>query len=158
MAGYNVRICQRVRDECRNTAKFPRSGQNVIDFNMNCRVEGTLMGKLELMGRYRNKGRDENKQKCSFAQADRHFAATAIEGNSHQSALPRNVNGHPTYRAVQSIHLAHEAVVPKPIIVVIILGNPVFPPTRVGTFRFMSLMRSLRFPLDGIGGKVGGSG
>ncbi|XP_039485160.1 uncharacterized protein LOC120447698 [Drosophila santomea] len=42
-----------------------------------------------------------------------------------------------------------------PIIVVIILGNPVFPPTRVGTFRFMSLMCSLRFPLDGIGGKVG---
>jgi len=46
VAGFNVRMCQAKHDECRNTDRFPRSGQNIIVFNMTRRVEKPVMEML----------------------------------------------------------------------------------------------------------------
>ncbi|XP_017133616.1 antigen 5 like allergen Cul n 1-like [Drosophila elegans] len=96
VAGFNARMCQPKHDDCRNTIKFPRSGQNIIVFNMTRQVDKELMEKLypklvsiavktwwtesQKMSAVNMElyPCDEKKQ-----EAYRHFAVMAIEGNSH---------------------------------------------------------------------------
>ncbi|XP_016996013.3 venom allergen-1-like [Drosophila takahashii] len=96
VAGFNVRMCQAKHDDCRNTVKYPRSGQNIIVFNMTRHVEKSVMDILypQLLSiavktwwseSDRMTAANMDLYPCDEKQqkAYRHFAAMAIEGNSH---------------------------------------------------------------------------
>ncbi|XP_017080261.1 antigen 5 like allergen Cul n 1-like [Drosophila eugracilis] len=96
VAGFNVRMCQPMHDDCRNTVKYPRSGQNIIVFNMTHHVEKKVMEQLyqELMSIAVNTwwSEAENMTAANMElfpcdekrqKAYRHFAVMAVEGNSH---------------------------------------------------------------------------
>ncbi|XP_016933602.3 venom allergen-1-like [Drosophila suzukii] len=96
VAGFNVRMCQAKHDECRNTDRFQRSGQNIIVFNMTRRVEKPVMEMLypELVSIAMNTWWSESERMTAanmelypcdekLQKAYRHFAVMAIEGNSH---------------------------------------------------------------------------
>ncbi|XP_016989513.1 antigen 5 like allergen Cul n 1-like [Drosophila rhopaloa] len=96
VAGFNARMCVAKHDDCRNTVKFPRSGQNIIVFNMTRRVEKQLMEILypELLSiavktwwseAERMTAENMDLYPCDekLQNAYRHFAVMAVEGNSH---------------------------------------------------------------------------
>ncbi|XP_017043529.1 antigen 5 like allergen Cul n 1-like [Drosophila ficusphila] len=96
VAAFNARMCQAKHDECRNTVKYPRSGQNIIVFNLTRLVEKSLIEKLypqllSIAGKIwwseseKLTADDLDLYPCSERKqkAYRHFAVMAVEGNSH---------------------------------------------------------------------------
>ncbi|KAM8709914.1 hypothetical protein ACLKA7_016679 [Drosophila subpalustris] len=113
LASYNARMCQPKHDDCRNTANFKHSGQNIILFNMTRLVENELMEKMypQLLvlgvrnwwGEHNNHNSNNNSNNSSnnyvMTAADvehypcplrynqpqlyRHFAVMAVENNTH---------------------------------------------------------------------------
>ncbi|KAH8415520.1 hypothetical protein KR222_001634 [Zaprionus bogoriensis] len=104
LASYNARMCQAKHDECRNTANFKRSGQNIIMFNMTHLVENELMEKMypQLLtiatrtwwsehnanASHLMTAADAEHYPCSLKKPNqpqkfRHFAVMAVENNTH---------------------------------------------------------------------------
>lgn len=104
LASYNARMCQAKHDDCRNTANYKHSGQNIILFNMTRLVDNELMEKMypQLLGiGVRNWWGEHNSNSSNMMTAAdvehypcplkrsnqsllyRHFAVMAVENNTH---------------------------------------------------------------------------
>ncbi|KAH8301880.1 hypothetical protein KR044_000304 [Drosophila immigrans] len=104
LASYNARMCLAKHDDCRNTANFKRSGQNIILFNMTHLVENELMEKMypQLLaigvrtwwGEHNSNSSnlmtaaDVDHFPCALKRLNqpqmfRHFAVMAVENNTH---------------------------------------------------------------------------